>query len=196
MNPDPDRFDKAVRLMDALNATDPRTEMFEGRIHPKELIFSQRVAAWIERLVDEPSEALRLAAHGHTLCRWKVARDDFDKGLVGYRYWRNACADRHAEETTRILRDVGYDEAMIDAVRDLTLKKNWPAEDEALALEDADCLAFLELKLKHYLDEWTEEKTIDILAKTARKMTPAARTHVMDLALSDREKELIQKALS
>ncbi|MGB0716706.1 MAG: DUF4202 domain-containing protein [Phycisphaerae bacterium] len=191
-----ERFDEAIRQMNASHEQDPRTEVFDGKTYPKELIFSQRVSRWLHELLEDPPEALQLAAFGHTLCRWKVRRDDYDRGLVGYRYWRLACANRHADEAEQILRDAGYDDPMVEQVRSFILKKDWPNTRESLALEDADCLAFLELKFKHYLDDWDEDKTIDILAKTARKMTPEARRLVSRLPLSEREQSLLARALA
>lgn len=62
-------------------------------------------------------------------------------------------------------------------------------------LEDADCLVFLETKLTDYLDEWEEEKTIHILQRTLKKMTPQARTNALQLKLGLREGKILQKAI-
>ncbi len=60
-------------------------------------------------------------------------------------------------------------------------KANWPAEPEACALEDADCLVFLETKLQNYVDEWEEEKILRVLQRTLRKMTLDAREHTLEI---------------
>ncbi len=71
-----------------------------------------------------------------------------------------------------------------------------PAEPEACALEDADCLVFLETKLQNYVDEWEEEKTLRVLQRTLRKMTPDAREHALCLKLGERERDLLHRAAS
>ena len=61
-------------------------------------------------------------------------------------------------------------------------------------LEDADCLVFLETKLSDYIDDWQDTKTLRILQRTIRKMTPEARTRAFQLKLGDRERELLRRA--
>ncbi len=85
---------------------------------------------------------------------------------------------------------------MIDAVCKLITKATWPANDDALALEDADCLVFLETKLGHYLDQWDEEKMSRVLRQTYGKMTPRAREEVATLNLSEKDRAALDRALS
>jgi hypothetical protein len=113
----------------------------------------------------------------------------------GYRKWRDACAAHHAEATGKLLKEQGYDEVEVNKVSDLILKKNWPADPEAQTLEDADCLAFLEMKLANYVDEWEPEKAVNILRKTLRKMTPQARELAITIDLDHLAAELLQKAI-
>ncbi len=61
-------------------------------------------------------------------------------------------------------------------------------------LEDADCLVFLEQKLSGYVDDWGEAKTIRILKRTMRKMTPQAVAEAAKLSLGERERGLLGKA--
>ena len=191
-----ERFAEALRLIDEANARDPRTEVFEGQPQPRELLFSLSTYGWVSRLIDLPSEALLLATRGHTLRRWMIPRDRYPKSNVGYHGWRDALAAFHADEMGRILRAVGYEEALIERVRALITRKLWPADLEARALEDADCLAFLELKLAGYVSEWGEEKTVNILRGTWVKMTPRARDLALGLPLAPREKALLAQANS
>ena len=93
-----------------------------------------------------------------------------------------------------VLRDVGYPNETIQTVRTFVTRDNWPESTEACALEDADCLVFLETKLSDYLDEWTESKTLRILERTVRKMTPKAQSLALQLKLTDREMDLVRRA--
>lgn len=194
--PADDRLRQAVEQIDAANREDPRTELVEGEQQPRELLFSRRVCAWVERLADRPSEALRLAARAHTIRRWRIPRDQYPKTNEGYHAWRSALADFHARETETILSDVGYDRGLIDRVTALITRANWPADREAKVLEDADCLVFLETKLQRYVDEWGEDKTVRILRSTVAKMTPEGKEFAQQLPLGEKVRRLVEQAMS
>ncbi len=193
---DDERLAEAIKRIDAANKEDPRTELVDGRPESRELLFAQRVYEWVRKLVDDPSEELLLAARAHTLRRWLVPRERYPKTTVGYHQWRDALARFHAKEAEEILREVGYPADAIRWVKAFITKENWPAEPEACALEDADCLVFLETKLQNYVDEWEEEKTLRVLQRTLRKMTPDAREHALRLKLGERERDLLHRAAS
>ncbi len=150
----------------------------------------------MRKLVDDPSEELLLAARAYTLRRWSIPRERYPRTTVGYHQWRDALAQFHAKEAEEILREVGYPADAIRRVKAFITKENWPAEPEACALEDADCLVFLETKLQNYVDEWEEEKTLRVLQRTLRKMTPDAREHALRLKLGERERDLLHRAAS
>jgi len=95
--------------------------------------------------------------------------------------WRNALAKFHAEESRRILEGLGYDADLISRVSALILRTNFPGDPDSRALEDADCLVFLETKLQDYLEEWGKEKTLRILRQTLSKMTPTAAVLAREL---------------
>ncbi len=189
-----ERFSEAIKKIDAANQEDPRSEMVDGRPQPRELLFAQRVYRWVEQLAEDPSVELLLAARAHTLRRWRIPRDRYPMTTVGYHQWRNALAQFHAEEAESILRAVGYPANQIQSIREFITKKNWPENKEACVLEDADCLVFLETKLADYIDAWEDSKTLRILRRTIRKMTPEARTHAFQLKVAERERELVRRA--
>lgn len=190
------RFKEAIEKFDAANGEDPRTELVDGAASPRELLFSIRVYEWVRKLVVEPSEELLLSARAHTLRRWMIPRDRYPMTTPGYHQWRDALAAFHADQAASILKQVGYDELTIARVRALITRQDWRTDREGCALEDADCLVFLETKLADYLDEWDEKKTVKILKKTLRKMTPAGLQHVAGLRLNDRCAGLLQQAKS
>ncbi len=188
------RFAEAIERIDAANREDPRADMVNGQPQPRELLFAQRVYKWVEQLINDPSEELLLAARAHTVRRWLIPRDRYPKTTVGYHQWRDALACFHADETESILRAVGYPDEKIQKLKAFITKENWPADHEACALEDADCLVFLETKLQNYTDVWEERTALRILQRTLRKMTPEARARAHQLALGDREQELVRRA--
>ena len=182
---DDERFTEAIRRIDEANGEDPRTELIDGTGQARELLFARRVYEWVQKLVAEPSEELLLAARGHTLRRWMIPRDRYPRTTPGYRQWRGALAAFHADQAAMILAEVRYPETTITRVRALITRENWRNDPEGTALEDADCLVFLETKLEGYLDEWEEKKTVNILKKTLRKMTPTGKEHAGSLPLSE-----------
>src|SRR6185436_10368437 len=107
------RFEQAVAALDALNAADPVSEEAGGTVRPRLLLQAERLAAWIDRLEPNASEALRLAAHCQHLERWKIARGEFPEGRAGYLQWRTRLGRFHAERAREVLTSVGYDETTI-----------------------------------------------------------------------------------
>jgi len=190
-----EQFNAALQHFDAANSEDPQSVKVDGKPEPRELVFNQRVYDWVTKLVDDPSEALLLAARSHTLRRWEIPRSDYSMTTIGYHAWRDACAEHHAKEATAILRDLGYEDAIVEQVEAFILKKNWPQEAEACALEDADCLVFLDMKLADYTDDWDHEKMQRILQRTLRKMTPEARTRAATLSFSDEVRPFVEEAM-
>jgi hypothetical protein len=182
-----DAVSRSIVRIEAGLAEDPR----RGR----DLLFTRRVISWVMRLAERPSDELVLAAWGHVLDRWKLPRESHPKTTAGYHKWRKAIDVLSVEATSKILNEEGIDDATVARVCDLILKKNFPADREARILEDADCLAFLELKFESYLDEWDEEKTVRILRGTLEKMTPRAQQLALGLSLSARAQFVLKKAM-
>jgi hypothetical protein len=188
-------FEKAIERFDAENARDPNREMEGGVHHPRELLYARRLTDWVLKLAPDASESLRLAARCQHICRWMIPRETHPMTRAGYLRWRNDLKHFHAEKSAGILREAGYGEEMIDKVRELNLKKNFPAEAESRVLEDALCLVFLEFQFADLARKTAEEKIINAVRKTWQKMTPAAHERASALPLSDAEKQLIQQAL-
>jgi hypothetical protein len=53
------RLERALAAIDAANADDPNTIEVGGVTRPKELAHAELMTAWIERLVELPSDAQR-----------------------------------------------------------------------------------------------------------------------------------------
>ncbi len=193
---DPVRFEKAIARFDAANAEDPNREAHEGSEHPKELLYGRRMTAWLERLAPDASEALRLAVRCQHIRRWAIPRGAYPMDRTGYREWRTTLAKFHAETAGEILREVGYDEATILRVQALVRKERLKLDAETQALEDVACLVFLESYFADFVRQHDEEKLIDILRKTWRKMSPRGHEAALGLALSPELRGIVEKALA
>ena len=173
-----ERFAAAIGRFDAANAEDPNREVDGGHERPKALVYAERLTAMLARFAPDASEALRLAARCQHLQRWKIPRGEYPMTRAGYHQWRNRLRDFHAELAARILAETGYDAATIARVASLIRKEALKIDSEAQALEDVVALVFLESYLAEFVvehDGYDESKLIDILTKTARKMSPRGR---------------------
>ena len=193
---DPQRFAAALLRFDTENARDPNSEIVDGIAHPRELLYARRLTDWVLRLAPEASEALRLAARCQHICRWESPRENYPMTRPGYLKWRADLKKFHAEKSGDILREVGYDEATIQRVQDLNLKKHFPADAETRTLEDALCLVFLQFQFAALAAKTAEDKTVNALQKSWGKMTEAARAEALKLTYGEQETALLHRALN
>lgn len=191
----PDRFKTAIRFFDEANSRDPNFEMVNGQALPRELSYAQWLTDWVLKLAPQASEPLRLAARCQHICRWEIPRNSYPLDKPGYLKWRADLKKFHADKSGKILREVGYDEATIQRVQELNLKKNHPKDPEVCVLEDALCLVFLEKQLAPLAAKADDEKLINALQKSWKKMTPTAHAEALRLNYGAREKSLIERAL-
>jgi len=187
-----EKFQAAIRRFDEENSRDPNRENSQ----PRELLYAERLTAWVLRLSPDASEPLRLAARCQHICRWESPRENYPMTRPGYLKWRADLKKFHAEKSGAILRAVGYDDATIHRVQELNLKKNFPADPEVRVLEDALCLVFLEFQLAALAAKSDDEKMINALRKSWEKMTETARAEALKLTYGEREKKLIERALA
>jgi hypothetical protein len=190
------RLQGALAAIDAANADDPNTVLVGGTERPKELAHAELVCEWVRRLDPEATEAQILAARAHHLRRWTIPRDDFPEGRSGYLRWRTQLKRQHADEVGEILRAAGYGEDVIQRVQQIVRKEKLSRDPQVQVHEDALCLVFLQTQLDGYADEWGDEKTIEILQKTARKMGPKGLAAAAELPLSEDGARLLQEALA
>ncbi|SRR6266436_3634855 len=190
-----ERFKRALARFDEENSRDPNRQIVTGVEQPRELVYSQWLTDWVLRLCPDASEELRLAARCQHLRRWEVPRNSYPMTRVGYLQWREGLKKFHAQKAGEILREVGYPEEIIKRVQNLNLKKDFPKDPETRVLEDALCLVFLEHQFAELAAKTDENKMINAVQKTWKKMTEQARAKALELPLGEKEKKLIEKAL-
>ena len=181
-----DRFDDAIARFDAANSEDPNEEMVDGRARPKELVYAERMTAMLARFAPDASEVLRLAARCQHIQRWKIPRGDYAMDRIGYLQWRKRLNKFHAQVAGAILSDAGYGEATIARVGALLKKEALKSDPDAQALEDVVALVFLESYLAGFVAahaQYDPAKFADILAKTAKKMSPRGRAAALTLVV-------------
>jgi hypothetical protein len=192
----PERFTAALRRFDEENSKDPNLQSANGAMVPQELLYAQRLSAWVLKLKPDASEALRLAARAAHLCRWAISRDAYPATRAGYLRWRSQLKQFHAQKAGGILQEIGYPEVIITRVQALISKSAFPADPESRVLEDALCLVFLEHQFADLAAKSPPDKMINAIQKTWQKMTPAAQEMARGLSYEPRELSLLRRALS
>lgn len=190
------RFQQALAAFDRANAEDPHRVSVDGQPRPRELVAAEQLYAWVLRLQPDAPEPVLLAARCQHLKRFAIPRSTFPEGRTGYLQWRTRLGRFHADEAEAILRQVGYDDATIAAVRRLNLKQGLKTDPNTQLIEDALCLSFLEHEFAEFAAKHDPDKVVDIVRKTWRKMSERAHDQALKLPLPAEALALVQRALA
>lgn len=189
------RLDAAFAAIDAANAGDPNTIEIDGTAQPKELAHARLMTEWVRQLDPAATDAQLLAARAHHLRRWTVPRESYPEGRAGYLRWRTDQKRRHAEEVAVILEDVGYETEVIQRVQAIVRKEGLARDPAVQTHEDALCLVFLQTQLAETAAGLGHDKAVDVLRKTARKMSPRGLVEAAALPYDDASRRLLEEAL-
>ncbi|MGB9094353.1 MAG: DUF4202 domain-containing protein [Gallionella sp.] len=193
-------YQAAIAAIDQANAEDPNRETADGKEHPKELLYSQRMTEMQERYIPDASEAVKLAVRAQHIQRWKIPRSSYPMDKQGYLQWRTGLYKFHADTVGQIMKKAGYDDEMIERVRKIVGKKGLKVNPETQLMEDVVDLVFIE----HYLTgfvaqhpEYDEAKWIPIIRKTWQKMSSNAHEFALsgNIRLPEALVPLILKAV-
>jgi protein-tyrosine-phosphatase len=192
---DPMVMNSAITAIAAVHATEPTQP--SGK--PNALTYAEHVNTWVLRLIPQPSDALRIAAHCQHLERWVIPRASFPMDKPGYFAWRKAVQRHQGERAKSILSHAGIPSELCERVATLVAKAASKGDLEAQALEDAACLTFLATELGDFASQhpdYTRDKFIDIIRKTWRKMSPDAHRLALTIPLAPALKALVVAAVS
>jgi len=190
------RLAAALAAIDAANADDPHTLVFEGEERPKEQLHAELMTAWVRRLDPAATDEQVIAARAHHLRRWSVPRESYPDGRAGYLRWRTALKRQHADDVGAILAGVGYGPASVERVQQIVRKEGLANDPQVQVHEDALCLVFLQTQFDELADRLGDERTVDVLRKTARKMSPEGLALAGALPHSAHGHELLAAALA
>lgn len=166
-----DRLNRALALIDAANSADPKGEA---------LVYGQRMSLELARLFPAASEVLQVAARGQHVERWLLPRSDYPEGKAGYLDWRREQGRRHAVRVAEIMAEAGFGAEDCERVGTLLRKEGIKRDAEVQALEDVICFVFLKWYFSPFAAERDAEQTLDIVRKTARKMSAEGRARVLE----------------
>ena len=190
------RLARALAAIDAANEDDPHTIEVRGEVRPKELVHAELMTEWLHRLDPDPTEAQQLAARAHHLRRWTVPRSSYPEGRAGYLRWRTALRRQHAEEVATILGPLGYDDPTIARVQAIIRKEGLGTDPQVQVHEDALCLVFLETQLASVADDLGDDKMVEVIQKTAKKMSEQALALASELQMRAKDRGLMRQALA
>jgi hypothetical protein len=171
-----------MALFDAANAADPNRENDQ----PKELLYATRMSEMLARFAADASEAAQLAVRAQHIRRWTVPRGDYPMTKPGYYAWRTGLYSFHAETAGALMRQAGYDEAMIERVIAAVGKRGLKDNAETQLLEDVAALVFIEYYMLPFASgkpDYDEAKWLVIVRKTWQKMSADARQFALSGAL-------------
>jgi hypothetical protein len=110
--------------------------------------------------------------------------------------WKKELAEYHAEEASKILKQIGYNDTVVERVKSINLKKNLKTDSDVQTIEDALCLVTLQYQIEGFSLKHDDEKMIGIIQKTWAKMSDRAREEALKLSYSERVLSLIKKAIA
>ena len=194
-------YDKALALIDAANAQDPNIVSADGKDWPKELIYSERMSDMLNRFKPDADDAQKLAIRAQHIERWKSPRNAYPMDRIGYLTWRKDLYKIQANTAAELLHQAGYGTEEVERVRTAVSKKNIKANPDTQLLEDVTDLCFMEHYLLEFVNkhpDYSEEKWIEIIQKTWRKMSVDAQNFALagKIKLPESLTPLILKAVS
>jgi hypothetical protein len=201
MSQEQSTFEKSMALIDAANSEDPNGETADGKDWPKELLYSHRMTDMQQRFAPDADDAMKLAMRAQHIQRWKSRRDAYPMDRIGYLQWRKDLYKIQAQTAADLLAQAGYDEDVIERVRNAVAKKAIKENPDTQLLEDVTDLVFIE----HYMlafvgrhPDYDEEKWLDIIRKTWNKMSDRAQQFALSgsVKLPEPLVPLVQKAVA
>lgn len=195
-------FERAIKLIDAANSEDPNKVTDEnGKEWPKELLYSHRMSDILQRFSPEADDICKLAIRSQHIQRWKSPRSDYEMDRIGYLKWRKDLYKFHANTMGDLMAQAGYATEDIERAKNMVGKKGIKSNTDTQLLEDVVDLVFIEYYLLAFVEkhpDYSEEKWIDIIQKTWKKMSEQGQQFALSGAIRLPESlvPLIQKALA
>jgi hypothetical protein len=188
-------YESAVTRILKVNESDPSKVEVNGEEFAANMLYSQYMGEWQEKLYPEVAEEVKLAARAQHICRWELLRNEFPEGRAGYLKWRQTLAQKHAEILAAIMADNHYSPESIERASLAVSKKNLKTNPDSQVVEDCACLVFLEYYFDDFITKHTGDKLINIVQKTWGKMSERAHEAALKLSFSDDALAVIQEAL-
>ena len=194
------KLEQVLQAIDIINAEDEKSTIFEGKEHPKELLYGHFMTDCLAQYWENPSQYLQIAVRGQHIKRWHLKRTEFASGKAGYYSWRIALGKFHAELTASLMIDAGYSAQQAEQTAVMIRKQDLKTNCDSQSLEDVACLVFLQHYFNDFAAQYTdssegEEKIIRIVKLTWGKMSSKAQGIALTLTLPEHLAKLVKEAL-
>ena len=191
-----ERLTSAFAAIDAANEADPSTVNVRGEAVPLALAHGRLASEWVRHLASAPHDSLFIAARAHHLRRWEVPRSDYPEGRPAYLRWRKDQKARHARDVATLLEPLGYSADEIARTQALIRRDGLGSDPDAQVVEDAACLVFIETQLSAMVPRFERQHYLDVIRKTARKMSPQGLAAVGGIPLDETARTLLAEAFA
>ncbi|MDQ9090296.1 DUF4202 domain-containing protein [Pseudoalteromonas haloplanktis] len=190
-----------IALIDEANSHDPNLEQHNGKMWPKERLYSERMTEMLNRFKPDADELMHIAVRAQHIKRWCSPRSNFPMDKQGYHQWRSALYVFHADTVIELMQQAGCSESEQQRVYNAVAKKQIKRNPDSQLVEDIASLVFIE----HYMlafaqtkPDYDEQKWIGILQRTWQKMSTEAHSFVLagNITLPSPLVPLIEKALT
>ncbi|EKD17929.1 glutamyl-tRNA synthetase [Drepanopeziza brunnea f. sp. 'multigermtubi' MB_m1] len=189
-------YEAAIALIDEAHAQDPNVTIVDGQDVPYELHYAQQMSHYLSLRAPDASPILKVAIRAQHFRRWEVPRGSYPMTKAGYLNWRSFLKKRQADLAAAVCLGCNFSEEDAAGVARLIRKEDLKKNEETQILEDVACLVFLDDQFEAFEKGHDEEKIIEILRKTWRKMSERGRELALQLPMSESSKELVGKALA
>ena len=175
------KLTRVLNAIDDANRKDPgRCIADNGDMLPEAYLYGVRMTFQLDRLIgDGASDVLRIACRGQHIERWLLKRSDYPKGKSGYLTWRRDQGRAHGARLGGLMAEAGYPPEDCARVGVLLRKEGIKRDAEVQELEDVICFTFLEWYFAPFAAKHPHDKVLDIITKTARKMSEEARARAL-----------------
>ena len=155
----------------------------------------------LNRFRPDADEPQKLAIRAQHIERWKSPRNAYPMDRIGYLTWRKDLYKIQANTAADLLQQAGYSDEPVERVRNAVAKKNIKGNPDTQLLEDVTDLCFIEYYMLEFVNkhpDYSEEKWIEIIQKTWRKMSDEAHEFALagNINFPESLTPLILKAVS
>lgn len=192
------QFKAVIAAIDAANAEDSRVTVVDGEAHPFESVYANRMTETMENLYPDASELLRIAARAQHIRRWEIPRDHYPKNREGYQKWRLSLRKMHSELVGAIMAENDYSADDIERVGMFLKKEQLKKDAQSQALENVVDVVFLAYYWDDFVakySDYDDDKLIDIVGKTLRKMSTKGHQAALALDLPEDTKRIVLAAV-
>ncbi len=188
-----EQYRTATEKIDAAHSSDEMMELEDGNLFPVELLYSKRMLSVLELVSPDSSFEIKIAAQCQHLKRWSVSRSLYPYDRRGYHQWRQVVMDFQLQETKKILLAANIGESDIHHILFILKEHGNKLNPESQVIMDTACLVFVKWYMEPFAGKHQNEKVIDILRKTMRKMSSKGVNLISKLELPVSAKNILEQ---